>query len=779
MIRCRALLPFLLFIFLSFTTFAQQSELPLISELKIINLGAGQLDENYIKAHASVKINTELDRLQVASDIKKLMGTGRFSDVKAQLEPAGDDGLRLIYSFQNKLRLAQPIEVKSSKKFGEERIRSILDIYPGHLVDMQVLEFSGLNLVREYREDYYSNVKLTWEIVETDHEEGLARVVLTIDEGKPSKISRVITKGNEQIPTSSLRSLLKRRSWWDPRRFFRKKRYTGEELEAARLAVRDYYLHRGFLDVAVDYPTVDIDENRDLQMTVNIDEGTLYRIDSVTIEGISLFPEKQIQNLLFLQKGGIASSLDFSRQQMTIRDYYGGRGYINTQVQPALTPDSDEGTVDVNFRITEGQLTRIRNIKIRGNVRTKDKVIRRELLVDPGDIYNEVKVRRSRLIISNLGFFANVRMRPLDTSLSDYKDIVMDVEEKPTGNLMMGAGFSSIDKVMGFVELSQGNFDITNLKHPTGGGQKLKLRAQFGSEREIYEISLVEPWFLDRKLSLGLDLYMTEVSSSDYEVERTGGAISLAKKLPGPNRITCRYELEKISSITDTNQYYFIETDEAADFIEESRVQSTFNVSIMHNTCNNPFAPTRGTRASIYASISGGPLGFDTDIYTVGVKSAHFFPLWFGHVFSLRGRCEVVDTFDDTAEVPYSERLFLGGGRTIRGFDYRDIGPKVLPEPNETEGIYKAYGGSSLLYGSVGYTIPIVQGVRLAFFYDVGNVWRDVYEFSGHNLASSVGTGLRLDVPGFPIRLDRAWVLEKDNDITNEDKWAVWIGHDF
>ncbi len=777
MMYFRSLLVCFFLILLPFVGFAQNPEAPLVRELQVVNLGAGKVDDSYVVAHIGSGIDAALDRNLIAQDIKKLLATGRFTDVLVEIEPM-DDGLRLTYSVRNKFRLAQAIEVRGSKHFGEKRLREMLSLYPGDLVDMQILQVRGQNVVTEYGVDYFSDCKLKWDIIETDHDHGFARVVLDVDEGKRLKVKHVVIEGNNQVSTGDLRSIIKRRSWWDPRWLFRKKKYTSDELDMMQVTIRDYYLNAGFMDVVVNKPILSTDD-RELQVQVSVVEGDQYRIGDISIDGITLFPEEDLTSLMFLKKGGIAASARMDQFQMVLRDYYGGRGYINTDVRLVLEPDSKSGVVDINYQITEGALIRIRNIKIEGNTRTKDKVIRRELLVYPGDIYNEVKVRRSRLICSNLGFFSSVRVRPLSTPLADYKDLVLDVEEKPTGNLMMGAGFSSIDKIMGFLELSQGNFDITNWRHPTGGGQKLKLRAQFGSEREIYEVSFVEPWFFDRKLSLGVDLYRTEVSSSDYEVERTGGAISLAKKLPGPNRIRFRYELEKVSSITDTNTYYFIESGEEADFIEEARVQSTLSISIIHNTCNNPFAPTKGMRASIHGSLSGGPLGFDADIYTLGVKAAQFFPLWFGHVFSLRGRCEVVDTFGNTDEVPYSERLFLGGGRTIRGFDYRDIGPKVLPEPHSSEGLYKAYGGNTLLYGSASYTVPVVPGVRVALFYDIGNVWRDVYEFSGHNLASSVGTGLRLDMPGFPIRLDRAWVLEKDHEITNEDKWAIWIGHDF
>ena len=173
-------------------------------------------------------------------------------------------------------------------------------------------------------------------------------------------------------------------------------------------------------------------------------------------------------------------------------------------------------------------------------------------------------------------------------------------------------------------------------------------------------------------------------------------------------------------------------------------------------------------------------MGFDTDIYDIGFKSTSYIPLWFGHVLNFRTRFEFVEAFGGTGEVPLADRLFLGGGRTLRGFNHRDVGPKVIRPIEGTDDYYdRAFGGQSLFMANVEYTIPIVKGLRFGSFYDTGNVWSDTYEIDFNDLATSAGVGLRLDMPGFPIRIDRAWVLETDDDFTNEDKWVIWIGYDY
>jgi outer membrane protein insertion porin family len=389
-------------------------------------------------------------------------------------------------------------------------------------------------------------------------------------------------------------------------------------------------------------------------------------------------------------------------------------------------------------------------------------------------------VKRSERILTNLGYFSSVRSYALDTPDAERKDLAFDVEEKRTGQFMIGAGFSSVDRLLGFAELSQGNFDLLGWPYFMGGGQKLNLRAQFGERRKSYEFSFTEPWFLDSRLSLGCDLYHTEVNYDDYDVLRSGGAVSLGRALPWASRADLRYRLERVrlTAEADTNRYVYIDSP-LEPYVygwTEDRIESSAQLTVSHDTRDSPFMPRRGTRASVSAGLSGGPLGFDTDIYELGVQASQYFPLWLGHVLSFRARYEIVEPYGATAEVPLADRLFLGGGHTLRGFEWRDVGPKVAPEGG---GAYKAVGGRSLALGSVEYTVPVIEIFRLACFYDIGNVWREAYMFDPDRLASSAGVGLRVDIPGFPIRVDRAWVLGKDHPITREDPWVVWIGYDY
>ncbi|MDD4871027.1 MAG: outer membrane protein assembly factor BamA [Kiritimatiellae bacterium] len=756
-----------------------------IKGVLIKNIGAGQVDEGFVYAHIALKPGAELDGATLSKDVKALLASGRFSWVGTDVEAVAG-GVRLTFSIRNKLLLDRPITVTGCDYFREGKILDLIGLQPGDLVDDQVMGVRTQQVIEKYRKDYFPDISVTWKIAEIDHTRGTAKVAVQIKEGNRAKVKRTDFIGNKVFSAGDLRKSMKQPAWWNPCWWLKKKRYDQGEFESARAEITNLYLGKGYVDAKVDISEARYDEKGNLKVVVKIDEGPLYKFGKVTLSGAKLFPETELKRFI-RAKAGMPASSDILRASVQgLQDFYGSRGYVDSAIRPVMDTDDAKRIVNIDLAITEGIQSKIRNIKIEGNTRTKDKVIRRELLVYPGEIFDEVKVRRSERIVNNLGYFKTVRSYPTKTLVPDEKDLVLEVEEKRTGQFMISAGFSSIDRMIGMLELSQGNFDLFGWPYFTGGGQKIKFTSQFGSRRKFYEISFVEPWFLDRKLSLGVDLYLSDVNYTDYDIERKGVAVTLGKPITRADRIELQYSIEKerLRDIADTNAYVTIDTGEEYFFSDEPETfKSSVQLTLLHDTRDNPFLPTRGNRLSIFGSISGGVLGLDTDIYQLGARVNQYVPLWFGHVFSLRGRCEVVDSYSDTETVPITDRLFLGGGRTLRGFDYRDVGPKAIRKSDYDSGTstghYRPVGGRSMAMASAEYTIPVVSIVRIALFFDIGNVWSDTYDFHPNDLAMSTGMGLRLDLPGFPIKIDYGWVVRKDDDLTDEEPWIVWIGPDY
>ncbi len=756
-----------------------------VGEIAVENRGFGKTDRPFILAHIGTETGDELDRFRISRDVKALLGTGRFTHVNVRVRPLADETVRVIYSVKNRLKLAGPVRVKGTDLFKDSKIREIMDLKTGDLIDDQVVGLAVKKLKERYAEDYYTEARVEWQIEATDREKGLAWVSVVVYEGPRQPVNRIVFNGNTHLSDNQLRRPFEQPAWYNPFKWFRKKRYDAAELETARLAIEQIYRAEGYLRVEVETPRRKTDSDGQVVIEVRIDEGDRYRIGDVGIEGVKLFPEDALLSGVRIETGDIASLQAIRESALSVMDYYGRRGYVDTAVRPAMNEGEGTNIVDVVFEVFEGEKAWIHNVEISGNSKTRDKVIRRELLVYPGDLYNEVAIDRSERRLNNLGFFSSVRSYSEKTRDAQKRNVIFEVEEKPTGQFMVGAGFSSVENLIGFVQVQQGNFDLTGWPYFTGGGQKLKLAAEFGSTTESYELSFVEPWFLDRKLSLGVDLYRKHLSYDDYDLEQTGGALSIRKSLPGPNSFSARYRLENtlVNDVSDTNRYFYVDRPDEEYFFarEEDVLQSSLRLSLIHDTRNSPFVPTKGTKVVAFTEITGGIFGFDTDIYELGVSLKEYIPVWLDHVVSLNARMEVVDAYGDTDRVPINDRLFLGGGRTIRGFEFRDVGPKVVrSEDLGADGnvSYRSVGGNSLALASAEYWVPVIPKIRLASFVDVGNVWRDSYEFRFEELAATYGAGVRLDVPGFPIRIDWAWPLWRDDELTDEERFVFWIGYE-
>lgn len=753
-----------------------------IRKVSVRPLGQTLVDEAMVRTHVTAREGQELDRGLMAGDVRELLASGRFSDVRAEVESV-TNGVALVYAVRMKYKLTQPVRVTGADELGAAKVIDMLGFNPGDFLDDPAVAARVVALKEEYRKRLYAFATVSWSLKVTDEKAGLATLSVDIREGDRRSVRKFRFTGCKAVEVSALQEAMNIPAWYNPLGWFRRTPYDMEELRAGCERIRGVYKDRGYLDVEIGQPLINQVKPGKFEITIPIREGAAYRVSRMVVAGAALFPESALLGGCGLKIGDVASDSQIAKAANFIRDYYESRGYMGTAVNYRLDLREKEGDVDVRFTVTEGRLTYIRNVLIRGNSSTKDKVIRRELQVYPAQRYDGVKVRQSENKLRNLNYFENVSATAEPTAAPDRSDLVFTVEEKPTGQFMAGAGFSSIDKLVGFVEISQGNFDLGSWP-PVGGGQKAKLRAEAGSTREDYTLSFVEPWFLDRQLSLSLDLYSQRHNNRDYDVQRQGGAVGLGVPLAGPNRLDLKYRLESVNikNVDDTNAYVVVNGGERTDFYfsEPARVASSVAATWTRDTRDNFFLPTRGSRTYFSGTLMGGPLGFDTDLYDLEFGSAIHFPLWWRHVLSIRGRAEVVEMMGGNSDdqVPLSERLFAGGARTIRGFRYRWVGP-IAERADGTESL-RPCGGQTLVLGSAEYAMPIgIPKFRLAGFYDIGNVAFDPYDFDFGGLSSGAGVGLRLDIPGFPIRFDYAWPVMKGDERMRTENVSFWIGYGF
>lgn len=739
-----------------------------IREIRVEPVGDSPVDRSYVMAVIETREGAAFDLNRVSKDVRALEQTGRFESVEVRAEPLPDGSVNVVFAMAAR-PLIERIEITGATDLGNRKIREWMGVGVGDRVDEALLAAGARRVQIEYAKKFYPDARLTWQ-VSPGAAPGASQVSIVVKEGSRARVSAIDFEGNQSIPATELASKVgqRRYRWYNPVHWFSSAgRLDEDQLRSDVHAIRRVYADRGYLDARVEATEPEEIRSGRVGLRFKVTEGGRYRIGSVSIDGITIFPSNDIGRVVGIVPGTDASMSTIEGAREAILDYYGNRGYILTQVRPVVETGEEPGIAGIRLAVKEGQPSKIRDIKIRGNVVTHDKVIRRELVVAPGEPFSRSRVRTSENRVRNLGYFSYVALTPDPTEDPGWHDLVLEVQEDRMGTAEAGVAFSSLDRLIGRVEVGHGNVDLRSWP-PFGAGQKIRIGTEIGTRRQDVYMTFIEPYFLDRRLRLGVDLFSREASyySSLYDVGRIGGQVSLETAIGPWYRAGIAYGLERIE-ISDV--------DEAASQTikdeEGSRLKSSIELSLTRDTRDRTRLTTQGNLTRLSTTLAGGPLGGETDWYKLELRSNQYIPLWFNHVFLLRAHVGVMEEYGDADSIPLFDRFFVGGLYTVRAFKYREIGPA------DDQG--EPIGGRSMVFGSAEYTVPVFGMVRAAAFIDAGMVWEDAYSFD-LDLNSGYGLGLRFDIPMLPLRLDYAWQIESDDYNKDDDgRFNIMFGYPF
>jgi outer membrane protein insertion porin family len=760
---------------------------PKVQKIEIKHVGPPAVGDDLIRAHIRVKEGDPYNRPSVDDDVRNLYNTGYFYNIRVTEEPR-DGAVVLSYVFWGKPTLME-INFSGNEKYSTTKLRKKLTSKVGEPLDERKLFNDAQEIKKTYQKAGYQKTQVDYVPV-LNELTGRGTVTFEIKEAPKVKIEEVIFEGAAAFPERKLRKVIKTRERWFMSWLTGSGVLKDEQFEDDKEKLAEFYREEGYIDFAIkDIQFEQINEKwMNLRFTVH--EGQKYNVGQVQIKGPSLFPIEEIQEKLRMIAGETFTPKGLTTDIEAIQDYYGAKGYIDARIVAVKSPNIETGTMDLVYQVEENDKSFLEKVEIKGNDKTKDKVIRRELAVSPGEVFDMTRVKLSKQRLEGLDYFEKVDTTPEPSDAGpNRRNLVVSVEEKSTGNLTFGAGFSTVDNVVGFVELTEGNFDLFNPPRFGGGGQKFRLRTAIGTERQDYQMSFVEPWFLDRKLSLGVDLFHRELSflSDIFDETHTGGRVSLSRALGSDFVIgTIAYGLENVDiDIVNPGRV-------TQELLQEAggRVSSSITASLAYDTRNSNFLPNRGQRSEISATLAGGPLGMDTDTYRFEGRSTWYFPGFFdGHVFEIGGRAGVVDRYSDTDRVPLFDRYFLGGLTSLRGYRFRQVGPR--------DGINEPIGGSTYWYGTAEYSIPIIERLRFAMFYDIGMVYKDAFSFNRtYDFLTAPGTfatrntrffndnwgvGFRLNLPIGPLRLDYGIPINADpaNDGSGRFQFSAGYTREF
>ncbi len=739
---------------------AEQPEVKLITAIEI--KGNKSISSNTIISKMKSRLGSPHQENVVGDDLKRLYLLGFFSDIKIDTE-SYKDGLKIIITVTErpiieKINFEGILHITLKDEKLKEQLKSkesqYLD-YPSLAEDVRILN-------KMYEKLGYNQAEINYK-VEIDKDTNKARVLFNIAEGKKVRIKDIAVAGNKEFSQGRILKLMKTKRAW----FFNAGVLKEEVLKEDIERLKAFYHKEGFTDVALDYE-VKPDPNKPflLYVTIRIQEGKRYLVGNVTVQGPKDVSEKDIlAKLKECVPGKVFSQEALKQDVANIQGLYFDRGYITAQVSETTSLNSYTGRVDIIYDITENEINYVDKIKIRGNIKTKDVVIRRELRILPGDKFDGDKLKRSKERLQNLGFFDDIGYDTEDTEAKDKKNLVVDVKESKTGAFSFGGGYSTVDQFVGFVEIEQKNFDWRNFPYFTGGGQNLKFRGSFGSVSDGYELSFTEPWVFDYPVSFGFDAYKrSRKRDSDigygYDEDVAGGDLRLGKELTEYLRADLMYRYEKIK-ITNI-------TDDATDDLKNeygSNVISSLSPTVSYDSRDNVFTPREGNLVVGVVDWAGGPWGGDKDFWKFVGRASHYFPMPRDSVLEVRGRVGLAKPYGISEAIPIYERFFAGGATTVRGYDERKLGP-VDPVSKDP------LGGESLVVGNIEYTYPVLSFIKLAAFYDVGNVWQKLRDIGSSKKAndvantggfkSSVGLGIRMNTPIGPIMLDYGIPFNKE-----------------
>jgi outer membrane protein insertion porin family len=743
-----------------------------IGKLLGLNVTGNKTSEpGVIKLSSGLSEGSDITSEEVQRAVKQLWALGIFSDVRIVQDLKTPDGLFLTLQVVEYPRLER-LEITGNRKLKKEDIEKELSLFRGQVVNPSQTAKAQKQLTKMYSEKGYTLARIQVSEEPTD-KEGRVVLKLHVDEGRKVQIKRIRFLGNSAFTNKKLRKQMK-----DTKEngLLKGGDFDREKFETDKDKVLEFYRNQGYRDAEILGDTLYYDaEKKDLFIDVTVTEGGRYYVGRVTFEGNALFTEPQLRDMLEFSEGDPFSQEKFDK---TLGEKIGGAysdlGYISAQINPVETLRGGD-TLDIAFSLQEGQPYSIRKILITGNTRTKERVIRREIRIQPGDVFSKELLVRSARELMMLNYFSNVV--PDGTPVGESQmDLSFKVEEKSTDTANLSAGYSELYKLIGSVGLGMNNL--------FGNGQRLSLDWNFGKSYRSFNLGFTEPWFMNTPTLIGFDLFDTksEAYYIPYSQSSRGLSLRFGRRLSWPDnyfRGDWIYRIDEIS-LGDFEDY-IVESNPNGIVTEHyPLISSGITQVISRNSLDQPEFPTRGSQVSLTTEIAGGPFGGNVG-YMKEIFSAEYFMPTFIPKLVLLGRAMAGHMYrlSKGGRIPYTDYFYMGGSGLSRSTPLRGYEDPLSSSSYYSYGYYtETEGGKAMFKTTAELRFPIIPNPTMygLIFAEAGNTWRDLAHADPFNLRRSVGVGARIYMPMVGmIGFDYAYGF--DNLDANGEKTGKWKPH--
>lgn len=750
-----------------------------VGEVKFVQQGNNPVPDDILSASLRLRPGVEFKKEHMDEDLKNLFNSGRVSDAAGEFTTLPDGKISVVYKITPS-PVISVFKMEGNKKFSTKDLQGCLRLADGNRLNSRALSDSIKELRNFYVSKGYTDVRIDPPVIVPDGKGGVI-VTVKITENLRLKVHKVRFEGNNLFSERKLRGVMFNHfSYWNwvpfVNDFLNQGLLDRAELETDRARLRELYHAKGYLDFKIADIKIDplADDPEYVDITIKVEEGEPYTVDKVSVSGNTTIPAEDLQKLLTVAPGKVYSVNDENSSVRRLNAVYDARGYADLIVRPVLSTDYKNHKVDVDFNIVEGRKYRVRDVIIIGNTGTKDKVLRRELAIQPGDpvAKNRIDISRQRLL--GMGYFTKVDAEAVNADALDEKDVRITVEEKPDRfNFRIGVGASDVSDVFGMAEISASNFDIANPRNWFyGGGQRLRLQGIYGIDNAGFNIDFVEPWLFDLPLRYELSGFMNTSEYDDWDESRVGVRTSLQRKIFDDFTTVAlgyKFEAVRVHNIEQALKAYMKQYD-----LDGTSLVSQFSLMLNRDTRDSLVDPTEGYNINLFGSISPEVFGSSDNFYRLEAKGSYFVNFFDRAIVAMVGaKVGVVSRFDKDDPLPVYERYFLGGGDTLRGFKYRSIGKQV----NGCN-----VGGQTMLLLTAEVSHPIWGPLRGAIFADAGNAWTNAYDMGFSDFNIGVGYGLRLKLPMIqaPLKLDFAFpVLRSQSNISRKLRIHFNVGFTF
>jgi len=691
--------------------------------------GNRRVQEAVILGRVSAKVGGLFVPARLADDIRAVFSLGFFDDVQAKIEDF-EGGVKLTFVVTER-PFVRDITFSGNKRLDSAVLLEKIDFKLGAVYNPVEVTRAAEKLKEAYEEEGYFEVGVTPDVARLP--DGDVSVTFRVAEGRKMTIEKIVIEGAQGLKPEKIKEIMltREREFYILRGTVQRQKLD-EDIER----VVQFYNDNGYVQARVETVETQVDRaTARVTIRIVVAEGPQFKVGGIDITGNKVLPVEELRRRVLLKPDDIYSRTKLQETVKNITDVYGTIGRSAADVVPQIALDVPNRKVNITIDVSEGPEVFIERINISGNTRSQEKILRRELPMAEGDLFTTQKLARAKQKLTNLNYFEKVETKTAPGSSKDKIIVNIDVTEKPTGLFSVGGGYSSQDGALGTVDLSQNNF--------LGRGYQVFLRLRGGSTTQQGTLGFTDPWFLDRPLAAGFDIFNNRRVNQDYTQNSLGGDVRVGAPIGDYARWNALYRLsqEKVSNVDSNASTELLQA-------QGTTILSMVGGSIARDTRDNLQAPTRGNYSLFGADFAGIGTG-DNRFFRITATTTQHQPLWFEHVLSGRLLTGYQLGWSNNP-VPLFERYYLGGANTIRSFKARQISPV---DNSGTE-----IGGNFQVLGNLEYTVPLPFGIRAAVFFDVGNVYGP--DQSVHlpidltNLKYAIGPGLRWNSPFGPIRVD-------------------------